>query len=617
MALPPGPAQQIIPRAMAHLRAGNVAAARLDWYALPPADQAHPDCLFVRGLIDRAGGRLTDAAQALAAAIEAEPMVPQMWKLYAEVLDDLGNPMEALRAVDRAAAIAPGYVDAWHDMAVLAMKTGQTDLAEQALVNLANLKPDDVRLTQLHASLAQARGDHDGAVDGFRRVLAAKSNDRRALHNLAVSLRETDRRDEALDAVDEAIRHRIDNPASYTLRAHLLAELGQYEAAVDQYRDVIARHPDYLDAHETLARLMPQLGGGSPVALNGYRAALAQRPESKPLWLSAIASAKALGKPDAMRDWAEAALLRFGDTPDMKMLRASADISAHDWEAARPRLEALATAHPDSHSARLNLAHVMLAQGEAKGAEPHALAATELNRDDQSAWALLTVIWRLLDDPREHWLADYERLVIPVDLTAPQGWSDMVGFLADLRPVLEALHSTQLHPAEQSLRGGTQTRGILFDRRDPAIQGLASSIRKAVGAALGGLAFDMDHPFLSRMSDDIAFAGSWSVRLASEGFHINHIHASGWLSSACYIALPPEVADGSDTSGALQFGMPDSAFGLDLAPRRIVAPAAGRLVIFPSYLWHGTLPFESDEHRLTVAFDAIPSGTRQDLNIVV
>lgn len=617
MALPPGPAQQIIPRAMAQLRAGNPAAARLEWYALPPADQAHPDCLFVRGLIDRAGGRLGEAAQALASAIEAEPMVPQIWKLYAEVLDDLGNPMEALRAVDRAAAIAPGYVDAWHDMAVLAMKTGQHDLAEQALVNLEQVKPDEARLMNLRAALAQARGDHDAAVDQFYAILTLKSNDRRAWHNLAVSLRETDQRDKALEAVDEAIRHRIDNPESFTLRAHLLAELGQYEAAVDQYRDVIARHPDFLDAQETLARLMPQLGGGEPVALNGYHAALKDRPDSRPLWLSAIASAKALGNADQMREWADAALQRFGDTPDMKMLRASADIAAHDWDAARPRLEELASAHPDSHSARLNLAHVLLAEGDAKAAEGHALAASELNRDDQSAWALLSVIWRLLEDPRERWLADYERFVMPVDLEAPEGWTNMTGFLADLRPALEALHTTQLRPAEQTLRGGTQTRGILFDRRNPVIRGLASSIRSAVTAALGGLTFDMDHPFLRRMSDDIAFAGSWSVRLASEGFHVNHIHASGWLSSACYIALPPEVADGRDTSGALQFGSPDSAFGLDLAPRRIIAPAEGRLVIFPSYLWHGTLPFESETHRLTVAFDAVPMAARQDPNVLI
>jgi hypothetical protein len=30
------------------------------------------------------------------------------------------------------------------------------------------------------------------------------------------------------------------------------------------------------------------------------------------------------------------------------------------------------------------------------------------------------------------------------------------------------------------------------------------------------------------------------------------------------------------------------------------------LVLFPSYLWHGTVPYEDRAPRLTVAFDAVP-----------
>jgi hypothetical protein len=36
-----------------------------------------------------------------------------------------------------------------------------------------------------------------------------------------------------------------------------------------------------------------------------------------------------------------------------------------------------------------------------------------------------------------------------------------------------------------------------------------------------------------------------------------------------------------------------------------VAPLPGKLVLFPSYFWHGTLPFTSAAPRLTVAFDAV------------
>jgi Putative 2OG-Fe(II) oxygenase len=37
-----------------------------------------------------------------------------------------------------------------------------------------------------------------------------------------------------------------------------------------------------------------------------------------------------------------------------------------------------------------------------------------------------------------------------------------------------------------------------------------------------------------------------------------------------------------------------------------VRPAVAMLVLFPSYFWHGTLPFHSNQARLTVAFDAVP-----------
>jgi hypothetical protein len=44
-----------------------------------------------------------------------------------------------------------------------------------------------------------------------------------------------------------------------------------------------------------------------------------------------------------------------------------------------------------------------------------------------------------------------------------------------------------------------------------------------------------------------------------------------------------------------------------------VRPELGLLVLFPSYFWHGTLPFHSDQPRLTVAFDVVPDmSTRRD-----
>ena len=90
------------------------------------------------------------------------------------------------------------------------------------------------------------------------------------------------------------------------------------------------------------------------------------------------------------------------------------------------------------------------------------------------------------------------------------------------------------------------------------------------------------------------------MRLPDAGFHANHIHPAGSLSSALYVALPEAM--GPAPAGWLTLGAPQAELGLDMAPFRMIEPKPGRLVLFPSTMWHGTEPFEAGE-RLTVAFD--------------
>ena len=44
-----------------------------------------------------------------------------------------------------------------------------------------------------------------------------------------------------------------------------------------------------------------------------------------------------------------------------------------------------------------------------------------------------------------------------------------------------------------------------------------------------------------------------------------------------------------------------------LGPDYFVEPEAGQLVLFPSWMWHGTRPFRSTGSRLTIAFDLVPA----------
>jgi hypothetical protein len=63
---------------------------------------------------------------------------------------------------------------------------------------------------------------------------------------------------------------------------------------------------------------------------------------------------------------------------------------------------------------------------------------------------------------------------------------------------------------------------------------------------------------------------------------------------------------GRTAEGILSFGAPGLVTTPGLNAEWSVRPEVGLLVLFPSYFWHGTLPFHSEQPRLTVAFDVVP-----------
>jgi len=113
--------------------------------------------------------------------------------------------------------------------------------------------------------------------------------------------------------------------------------------------------------------------------------------------------------------------------------------------------------------------------------------------------------------------------------------------------------------------------------------------------------------FRRRNHGGYRFNGTWSVLLRPHGHHSNHYHGQGWISSACYIDLPASLGR-RDGEGWIKFGEPVMPTRPPLPAEYFVKPEPGLLVLFPSWMWHGTVPFSGapDAARLTVAFDIVP-----------
>lgn len=554
-------------------------------------------------------GKGQGAIERIRPLLEAKVIHADVYWLFAEACRLAGLKAEARTSLNAAINLDPAQPGPWAALGSLLEEMEDLGTALVARRRLVEVDPDGVNAWLALGDLLLRLGDAREAEPAYRRALALVPGGFRAGHGLALALRLQDRAQEAL-AVTGALVTRPGVPAlTRTLHGHLLGDLDRLEDAAAQYRAVIATRPEELDAQETLARLLPQIGQGDE-ALAGYEAALRARPGDRALWRSAVRTARGLRRWPACLAWSEQAVRRFPGDPFLAVAHADALGFSGDPQAALALLEPLAGGPAPDAFAAVQAAHWRLATGHPEAAERHARAATALAPDEQTGWAYLATAWRLLNDPRERWLIDPERHVGTLMLEPPPGYADRESFLAELRAVLEGMHGASAHhPDDQSARQGTQTRGHLFTRRDPVIEALSRTLHRQIEEWLATLPRDETHPFLRRNTGWIGFRHSWSIRLRDSGFHVSHIHQEGWLSSAFYVSLPPEVeaapAEG-DVPGALVFGVPDGSLGLSLPPRRVERPEVGKLVLFPSYAWHGTIPFASVHPRMTVAFDALP-----------
>ena len=377
--------------------------------------------------------------------------------------------------------------------------------------------------------------------------------------------------------------------------AQAMAADGDAAGAEALLQRELAQRPDWLDGHRVLASLLWVTGAGDRFA-DSYAAALAGQPDHRPLWLGwfqALAQVRDWPRAAEVLDRAEAAC---GDGPD---LRAARMFVATESGAPAEEVSRLLDLSGDLQGDGVNLCRVRALLRQGRGAEVVQLALP-LTRGPSAMtfWPYLSLAWRLTGDGRAAWLDGDPPLARAVDV-------DLDGReRRDLAARLRELHTLSRPYAEQSVRGGTQTDRSVLLRDEPLFRRLRRKLLDAMAAYVADLPpHEEGHPLLGLRRDRLLIEGSWSVRLAGQGYNVAHTHPVGWLSSAFYVSLPPLEQMGPAPAGWIAFGEPPPELGLPLKAYAEIEPRPGRLAVFPSYMWHCTRPFVDGE-RLVVAFDA-------------
>ncbi|HEY5646190.1 MAG TPA: tetratricopeptide repeat protein [Pseudomonadales bacterium] len=567
-----------------------------------------PDALHLLAVAARDAADPAAAEGLFRRALSAAPRQTDILVNFGNFLASEGRLSEARSRLAKAVKSDPQAVAAWYHLGLLSLQTGDLREARRCAIRTTTLAPRHPPGWELLAAVQQKAGEADAAIGSCRAGIRQQGDAPRLHYSLGQLLRQECEFEEAATAYETALSQDYTAPDVYRNLAEAWLEAGEPDKAIAAAERGVRQFPDHPPLHRICARLHRELDApGDP--LQRLWESARDHPRDAELWRTLLELLQRLHRKSEAGDaLAEARARGCPDTAGLRVCEAAILASAgHNDEATR-LLEALDKEQPNDPGIKLSFAQHLLSNRDPGRAAALCSAVLQQDPFDQLALAYLGTAWQLLEDPRQGWLLDYERMVRQIEVPPPPGYADVGAFFEALEEVLTSLHHTRAHPIEQTLRGGTQTNGFLFRLKHPLLRELETQLRLAVREAMAAFPKEPEHPFWGRrpLGDGIRFSGAWSVRLASAGYHTNHIHPEGWISSALYVALPEEVRGAEDQSGCIQFGVPLLDQDLALSPRRVIRPEVGTLALFPSYMWHGTIPFRSQQPRLTVAFDVQP-----------
>ena len=448
-----------------------------------------------------------------------------------------------------------------------------------ALADWANMNQSAALRNQLNAALELHRqGRLAEAAQAYQAVLVNAPDQVDALHLFGVLLTQSGRADEAVPLLARAVELTPANPEFNANLARAHHALGSFDAAIPSMRaasELAPESADYLCALGALVQETQDSAG----AQGYYEAALRRDPRHI--------------------------------TSRYNLATLSHELA--DTSRGVEILEPLVGEHPNNSSFRTTLGGYLLELDRVEDGLAHCQAALAANPWDLMAMTLISVAYlrlgRRADAQR---LLDLDRFVVSGSIDVPSGYDDLHAFNSALEAHVTT-HPTLVHErASNATRNGHHTENLLLDEDKGPMARLEAIFNAAVGQYLRALPHEAGHPFLARRPPNWRLQ-AWAVVMHSQGHQLAHTHPSGWVSGVYYARTPISIrADDSSQAGWIEFGRPLPELIKDAPPiTQRLRPQEGLLVLFPSYLYHETIPFnahsQDDGNRISIAFDAVPS----------
>ena len=456
----------------------------------------------------------------------------------------------------------PEHQFAWKALGVVLNQTGRLKESLVAIQKSVQLMPQDVEAQNNLGVTFKELGRLYEAEVCYRQAIALKPDYAESHNNLGNSLKEMGKLDEAELSYRQAIALKQDFATAHYNLGITLKELGRLNEAEESYTQTITLKPDYADAHTNLGNLLQEQGRLDEAEVS-LSQAIVLKPDCTEAHCDLGNALKELGRLDeAEASFAQAIALN----PE--------NIKAHNQLLMCLFLQ-------DKKSIFLDELDYLINQDKANAiiGSLACRSALKYGLEKPNLFCTKPLNYVLHNDLNTQY--DFEKIFVEKTKSIlNEGW------ISNRRQTL--------------LINGNQTLGNIFDIKNDDINEIQNIIRLEVEKYRTKFK-KSEEGLIKKMPAEYSLYG-WLISMKSGGNLKPHIHTEGWLSGSIYINVPRKL---KDESGNLVVSLGEEKDSIDkrINEKKTINVVTGSLVLFPASLTHYTIPFESEEERIVLAFD--------------
>ena len=524
-----------------------------------------PSQKLIDSLLSQYSSRLyVEAENSALMMTQKYPEYPFGWKVLGAVLDETGRNSEAADACQKALQLAPKDAEVHNNLGKTLEVLGRLREAEKYFKQATALNS---RFAQAHSNLGATLsklGRLGEAEESLRTAIAIKPDYEQANFNLGSALQQLGRLNEAINIYTRVIELNSSNAPAYSQLGAVLAKLGRLDEAAVCYTRAIALAPSDAIVHNNLGRVFEDLGRLDD-AKASYMQAIDFQSGFIPAHINLGSTLAKLGRWDE----SEASYIRATElNPDALKARCNLLKSWYHLDK-----KALVIAELDSLS---------------KQEKINATIGSITCRSKIKYGHDLTNIF--CNNPLQY--------VCHTDLHTEYEFHDI--FAHESKKILK--ENRVSNKTQPLLVNGHQSSGNIFDLESTFTNEVEKIIRLEIEKYRTNFKGSMEG-IITKWPAEYILSG-WLISMNNGGALAPHIHEEGWISGCVYINVPPKE---NSTSGNLvvALGEDNDAIGGRLNVKKMISVITGSLVLFPSSLTHYTIPFQSKENRIVLAFDII------------